>query len=59
MTEKLKVGPSPHILDSRSVSSIMWDVVIALIPVTAAAIIHFGLNAVFILLVSTLSRHDL
>ncbi|HOB35566.1 MAG: RnfABCDGE type electron transport complex subunit D [Firmicutes bacterium] len=55
MTEKLKVGPSPHILDSRSVSSIMWDVVIALIPVTAAAIIYFGLNAVFILLVSTLS----
>ena len=46
MTEKLKVGPSPHILDSRSVSSIMWDVVIALIPVTAAAIIYFGLNAV-------------
>lgn len=55
MTEKFKVGPSPHVLGPKSVSSIMWDVVIALIPVTLVSILYFGLNAVIILASATLS----
>lgn len=55
MTDKFKVGPSPHILGPKSVSSIMWDVVIALIPVTLAAVLYFGINAVIVLATSTIS----
>lgn len=55
MTDKLRVGPAPHILGARSVSSIMWDVVIALIPVTLVAIFYFGVNALIVLAASTLS----
>ncbi|MTI95589.1 MAG: RnfABCDGE type electron transport complex subunit D [Firmicutes bacterium] len=52
---KFKVGPSPHILGPKSINSVMWDVVIALIPVTVAAVLYFGIAAVWVLLASTLS----
>lgn len=55
MSEKRLLGPSPHILGGRSVSSIMWDVVIALIPVTLVSILYFGLKALFLILVSVIS----
>lgn len=55
MNEKFKVGPSPHILGAKSVSSIMWDVVISLIPVTLVAILFFGISALMVLAASTLS----
>ena len=55
MNEKFKVGPSPHILGARSVSSIMWDVVIALVPVTLVGVLFFGFNALLILAASTMS----
>lgn len=55
MNEKFKVGPSPHILGARSVSSIMWDVVIALVPVTLVGVLFFGLNALLVVAASTLS----
>jgi|SRR5690554_3997059 len=55
MSEKFKVGPSPHILGARSTSSIMWDVVISLIPVSLVAILYFGISAVTILITSTLT----
>lgn len=55
MSSKLVTGPSPHILGGRSVSSIMWDVVIALIPVSLAAVLHFGPKALILLAVSVLS----
>lgn len=55
MTEKFIVGPSPHVLGPKSVSSVMWDVVIALIPVSIVGILYFGLNALLVLLTSTLT----
>jgi len=55
MTDKYKVGPSPHVLGPKSVSSIMWDVVIALIPVSLVAILNFGISAVVVLATATLS----
>jgi electron transport complex protein RnfD len=55
MTDIFKVGPSPHVLGAKSVSSIMWDVVIALIPVTLAAVLNFGINALYILVASMFS----
>lgn len=55
MSNKLVSGPSPHILGGRSVSSIMWDVVIALIPVSLVAVFYFGLKALTLLVVSVVS----
>lgn len=55
MQEKLLTGPSPHILGKRSTSSIMWDVMLALLPVSAAAVFYFGLNALILLVVSSVS----
>lgn len=44
------VSSSPHIFNSLSTPNIMWGVVIALIPVTAASIIFFKMNAVRLLI---------
>lgn len=55
MSDKLLTGPSPHILGGKSVSSIMWDVVIALIPVSLVSIFYFGLKALILLIVSMAS----
>lgn len=55
MSDKYIVGPSPHINGPKSISSIMWDVMIALIPVTLAAVVFFGISAVLVLLTATIS----
>lgn len=55
MSTKFRVGPSPHVLGDKSVSSIMWDVVIALVPVSIAAIYYFGISALIVLAVATVS----
>ncbi|OQB24180.1 MAG: Electron transport complex protein RnfD [Firmicutes bacterium ADurb.Bin182] len=41
----LRISPAPHIRSAVSTRSLMLDVVIALIPTTAAGIYFFGLNA--------------
>ncbi|SES65602.1 RnfABCDGE type electron transport complex subunit D [Anaerobranca gottschalkii] len=53
MKDKFVVGPSPHIRSPRDINYIMWDVVVALIPVMLASIIFYGMAAVYILFVST------
>jgi len=55
MLDKLMTGPSPHIFGGKSVSSIMWDVVIALIPVSLVSILYFGPKALFLLITSMAS----
>lgn len=55
MSEKLLTGHAPHILGGKSVSSIMWDVIIALIPVSLVSIYYFGLKALILILVSMAS----
>lgn len=49
------VSSSPHIRDNSSVQSIMRDVIIALLPATAAGIYYFKLNAFLLVLVSVLA----
>lgn len=53
MNDKYVVGPSPHIRSPRTVNYIMWDVVVALVPVMIASIIFYGMASVYILLLST------
>ena len=50
--EKLVVSSSPHIHSGASTQRIMLDVVIALLPVTVAAVVLFGLKALLMIAVS-------
>lgn len=47
----LKISAAPHINSGASTSAIMRDVTIALLPATIAAIVLFGLSALWIILV--------
>lgn len=49
------VSSSPHIRSKDTVSNIMRDVLIALLPATAAAIYYFRTQAILIIVVSILS----
>lgn len=53
--EKLIVSSSPHISGKQTTSSIMRDVLIALIPALIAGVIVFGLRALILVIVSVLS----
>lgn len=48
MSNKLIVTASPHIHDSATTSTIMRDVLIALVPAMAAAVIIFGFRALLL-----------
>ncbi len=49
------ISSSPHIRDKESVSSIMWWVVISLLPAGIAGIWLFGLRALYIMIASVSS----
>lgn len=51
----LEIRTSPHILSGYSVDTIMFNVVLALLPITAFAVFAFGLAALLILSVSLAS----
>lgn len=52
---KLNVNVSPHIRSGNTTTGIMLDVIIAMIPVLAAAIYHFGFRALYITAVCVLA----
>lgn len=49
------VSVSPHVRDKSSVSKLMLDVCIALVPTLAFGVWHFGINALFVIISSVLS----
>lgn len=51
MNNKLKLSVSPHIHSGRSTSGIMRDVLIALLPVTVAGTVIFGLRSLLVVAV--------
>lgn len=53
--EKLTVSHSPHIRHADSVSGIMADVLIALLPATAAGCVLFGFRAALVLITCVLT----
>ncbi len=55
MNGLLTVSPSPHIRASRTTSSIMRTVLIALLPSAIAAVILYGIRALLILSVANIS----
>ncbi len=55
VSKTLEIRTSPHILSGYSVDTIMFNVVLALLPVTAFAVYAFGLPALLTLTVATVS----
>ena len=55
MSKNYVVGPSPHIRSPRNIDYIMWDVVVALIPVMLASVIFYGFKGANLLILCTLS----
>ena len=55
MNEKLVISSSPHIRGPQTVSSIMRDVVFALMPACIASIIFFGMQALVVIAASVIS----
>ncbi len=55
MTQNIKVSVFPHIHSGRKTSSIMLDVIIALLPTTLAGIYIFGIRSIAVLSVSVIS----
>lgn len=49
---KLKVSLSPHIHTTRTTSSCMWNVILALLPAWVVAVYVFGSNALIVSLIS-------
>ena len=50
MEHKMIVSSSPHIHTERTISSIMLDVIIALIPATLMGVYYFGFRALMVVL---------
>lgn len=55
MNSTLSVSSSPHIRSEESVSRIMLDVLLALVPAAIAAVIKFGWRVVLVMAVSVLT----
>ena len=55
MSTILKTGPAPHIRTKETVESVMYDVVIALVPAMLMAIYSFGVRALILTSVSVLT----
>lgn len=55
MTNILNVSSNPHIRDKSTTTSIMGEVILALIPATLFGIYNFGLHAFFVILTAILS----
>ncbi|MBE6587208.1 MAG: RnfABCDGE type electron transport complex subunit D [Ruminococcaceae bacterium] len=54
LPELLHVSPAPHMRRLDTVTSIMLDVIIALLPALAFGIFFFGMRALYIVLISVL-----
>ena len=55
LPELLHVSPAPHMRRLDTVTSIMLDVIIALIPAMFWAVFHFGMRALYIVAISVVS----
>lgn len=53
--DKLKLSPSPHILRKKTVSGIMLDVIIALLPAAVASVLIFGYRSALVIGVCVVS----
>lgn len=52
MSELAYVSSNPHVRDDKTTSSIMFDVILALIPATVFGVYHFGYRAALLILIT-------
>lgn len=50
MGNLLNISSSPHVRDKSSTQSIMWCVILALLPATLFGIYNFGVNAIILII---------
>lgn len=55
ITKKLVVSASPHFRSKTTTTSIMLDVIIAMIPALVASVILFGINSLILTVISVVS----
>lgn len=55
MNPNINVSLSPHIHSHNSISRLMWNVIIAMVPALAVALYVFGLDALYVILLSIVS----
>ena len=55
MSDKYNVSASPHVRSRMTTSTIMFLVIISLLPATGYGIYHFGFNAALLVAVSIAS----
>ena len=55
MAKLLNVSSSPHVRHSLTTGSVMYDVILALMPATFFGVYHFGLHALLVILTSILT----
>jgi len=55
MKQVLTVSPSPHLRDNLDIRGVMYAVVLALVPAAAGSIYFFGLRALVVIVVASLS----
>ncbi|PID27882.1 MAG: electron transporter RnfD [Candidatus Cloacimonadota bacterium] len=55
MNNKFVVSAAPHMHEPISVKSVMWQVVIALLPAQAVACVFFGMNSLFLTLYAVIA----
>ena len=55
MSDLLKVSSNPHVRSKVNTTSIMFAVVIALLPAAGFGIYNFGIRALFVILVTVAS----
>ena len=52
---KITISPSPHVYEDTTVKRLMFDVVIAMLPVLAISIYFFGMGAIIVTLTAVVS----
>ena len=57
MNKKLLVGPAPHRTSSYTTNSMMYAMLIALIPTAISGVINFGVKALILILISVGSAY--
>lgn len=55
MENKLIASSSPHIRSNETTQSLMFDVIIALLPALVASIFYFGFNSIILVVASVIS----
>ena len=55
MSNLLHVSSNPHVRDDATTTTVMLDVIIALIPATFFGIYNFGIRALLVILITIAS----